>query len=530
MTLSEFKNFLAFFAVSEQKRMLERTGRQAFSAIQLLEYHYTYSKFEKFMNDYQGGEALSLLALISLSDLLVKRQFRIKGTNSDYECDTANPANRLSFNVGLGIHDTTGMALSQVLMAPQFGEKSGLTTVYKAGRLETHYQHERSNDNDMFALMIDDVESHPLLMKVHLLKLYRELSEENQARLITALLNLGPDGAKHLNKSIKHFDHLFEFLACLDEQTKLRFLSETNCLDKLLKGSSNKRKTPYATELLKLAALFEDKKAVFELMSPDIRDLYIRREAEIRFILRPELIDAELLDLLPGVQEDRMVVDLAGELETKSVTVSTEGEVKVISLLSEEDEEVLEEGSELMKEPPKKKQRLSEDDQTAQVLVALSEPTAPAVLVVTASVPTFFHPRLQPASETNFEKTFYELFKKASVVNKEKRPLETLHYVERAYNALFRFSPEYDWRENQVTNLRSLAQEAINFLKDNWHACYHYYQSNVETKILLDWCASARNIAVKLLPGPQYVSILGDLEGRLATLKRYHPEYPTHGK
>ena len=532
MKLSELQSYLSiFFQLPEQQETLHRK-RHSFSQTQILEYHYTCLELELFINGYRGDDELPQPAVMLLQEWLAKRGLRISNTNSAYECDATNPANRLSFCMGMELGQVTGIPLSQLLGAPAFQDKPGLLADYTSGRLVTRFVHPAQNDNAMFAAIIADVNSHQLLTRVAFFNLHGALSDVNKTKLVMSLLNLGDVGRQHIHQQITQFTHLFKMLASLDAPDKLRLLRETNCLNGLLKRIDKKRKAEHIEPLLNLLNQFEkleNKIALIEMISPEILDLY-SRYPEIKGLLAEKLMNEELMDLVISdaeLEKDEVAPEKVMQAEMQNVSVTaSEGERRVIS-----EEEVLEEGVAGILEPPKKRIRLSnqedQDSVVAPVPVPVSAP-APAnpvtggdqvASLVSTSVQTLFNP-------SKDEKIFYEFYKKAEDCKNGKMPLEALHYAERAYTALGRVGFSLKKRIIEINNLKKLTQESLAVLTGNWRSCFYHYEMSVETGKLLDWCGAARRIAGELLPGPGNVKLLSDLDEQIATFKRYHPEYP----
>src|SRR5262249_35655132 len=163
-----------------------------------------------------------------------KRGLRVRLTNSGYECGTLNPANRLSFAIASEVGRMNGMPIPHLLMSMELVESPAVVADYVSGRETKKFLYTIRNENLMFAEILADVNSHPLLTRLSFFKLYRNLSKANQSALVLTLLNFGGSGIAYLQAKVSRFDRLNETLMSLSEPDKLRFLGETNCLNQLL--------------------------------------------------------------------------------------------------------------------------------------------------------------------------------------------------------------------------------------------------------------------------------------------------------
>ena len=411
------------------------------------------------------------------------------------------------------------------------------------------------NDDKMFSVIISDVNSHPLLTQVKLIPLYRSLSDENKNKLVLALLNLGVTGGSYIVKQVSRFNQLREIMETLDEENKLRLLKQTDVLNKLLKPKDKKRKATHIDDLVKLLELFENKKAVLDLISAVNLDLY-RDYPEISLIMDETSHELDqIIELQLVLSADEARDFLAAEQHSEEPPHPTALEARqtpfnvsestVISLVSSNDEEekepeVVERKNEdamdldevapteteedqvpveeLAKEPPLKRIRRSSDDREEAVPVS-----------VASSHLTLFSSASKRSEPTRGADLYAELRLKANRQQEKRRPLEALHYLKRSYDCLI--SPRHcagadpQWKTAQVESIKQGVHLAIKTMSDDWTDCFMHYETEVERHVLDDWRKTAMKLASKLLREPQDQKALMFLKGAAETLSRPHPQF-----
>jgi hypothetical protein len=510
MKLGDLQSYLNIFKSSDQTFALNRKGRFELSQTQVLEYYYTCLELELFIDLHQEQDDLNDSTLLALMKLLQKRWYRVDQTNSAYHCDPTNPANNMYEQIAEDLEKTMSISKEQFLMPLVLGREKKIVALDDESQIQFLFPVE--NENAMFATILDDPNSHHLLTLVKFFKLYRELSHENQHRLVMTLLDLGEQGHKHLYKQIKNFDQLFEVLATLNEAEKLRFLASTNVLNKLLKPKGKKRKAEYIEELIQLLTHFEDQRAVLALINEDTLGLY-KKFHEIKTLLPEEeliidlslMLDADDPILLPP--PPRRVIEIDMDEPALPVPVMAEA----VPLPTE---------SESSGESPTKKRRIDTDEQQGT-----------SVSLASSTVPTLFNP-MAPRSPSRPIDIYRDFVQKARMQIVNLKVLETFYYVRLAYDHLLLNRYEAEWKQGQIQELKKILREATGIMRneEQWRHGFYFYETKMDTNVLVEMCKEADLIGKELLGESAHYDdrrLYGFLKGGLMSLLRYHPMYPT---